>query len=126
MPILTASSCFYYLAIVITSAFLAIYYFYQKQFKHWDKYKIKHTKPKFPFGDFGFQILTETLGITIDKIYKSFPEEKVAGLWTTFQPILIARDPDVIKDIMVKEFMSFHDRGLYFNEKDDPLARKYI
>lgn len=124
MALLTSSWCFDF-AIVITSVFLAIWQFYKKSFKHWDKLKIKHTVPKFPFGDFGFSIVNENMAVTTDRIYRSFPEEKVVGMWNTFQPTLLVRDADVIKDVLVKEFMSFHDRGFYVNEKVDPLSGKH-
>lgn len=31
-------------------------------------------------------------------------------------------DPDLIRFVMTKEFSSFHDRGMYCNEKIDPLS----
>lgn len=124
MALLTGSY-FLDLAILTTSVFFAIYHLYQKSFKHWEKYKIKHSQPKFPFGDLGLS-LQENRTITVDRYYRSFPEEKVVGLWSFFQPLLIIRDVDIVKDILVKEFMSFHDRGFYVNEKDDPLSGNYL
>lgn len=37
-------------------------------------------------------------------------------------PHLIINDPELIRLIMVKDFNNFHDRGLYFNKKIDPLT----
>ena len=31
-------------------------------------------------------------------------------------------DPNLIRDVLAKEFANFHDRGIYCNEKIDPLT----
>ena len=38
------------------------------------------------------------------------------------RPLLMINDPDLIRIILVKEFNKFTDRGLYHNEKVDPLT----
>lgn len=38
------------------------------------------------------------------------------------KPFLIVNDPDLIRDVLAKEFASFHDRGLFCNEEIDPLS----
>nr|ABN80240.1 cytochrome P450 [Liposcelis bostrychophila] len=122
MAILTSCWCID-LGIILIGAFIGIYNFYQKKFKHWKKYNIPHSKPKFPFGDLiSITTMGENFVLTLDRIYKSFEKEKVGGIWAFFHPILIVRDVEVIKDILVKEFMSFHDRGVPVDEKNDPLS----
>ena len=121
MALLTSCWCTDF-ALLFIGAFVGVYYFYQKKFKHWDKYKIPHTTPKFPFGDVGLTTINENIVISLDRIYKSFPKEKVVGIWSFFQPILIPRDVEVIKDILVKDFMNFHDRGIPADEENDPLS----
>lgn len=37
-------------------------------------------------------------------------------------PRLFLRDPDLIKDVLVKDFSTFHDRGVYMNEDVEPLS----
>lgn len=37
-------------------------------------------------------------------------------------PILLINDPELIRFVLVKEFSKFRDRGLYFNDKVDPLT----
>lgn len=106
------------------TAFTVLYKYFQKQFKHWDKYNIPHTNPKFPFGDLGLTVFYECFAMSLDKIYKAFEKEKVIGIWSACQPILLLKDLDVIKDVLVKEFMSFHDRGMPVDEENDPLSGK--
>lgn len=39
-----------------------------------------------------------------------------------YKPFLIVNDPNLIRDVLTKEFTSFHDRGIFCNEKIDPLS----
>jgi len=63
-----------------------------------------------------------SIGIVFKNLYNKFKGEPYFGAWIFFRPTLVVRDPELIKNIFVKDFMSFHDRGIYVNEKDDPLA----
>lgn len=121
MAILTSSWALDLVAVSI-SIFSAVYLFFQQSYKHWTKLKVPHTQPKFPFGDFGITELSNRPCEVLDKIYKSYDGEKIVGVWSTLFPMLIVRDLDIIRDILVKEFESFHERGSYVNEKVDPLS----
>lgn len=39
-----------------------------------------------------------------------------------YKPFLIVNDPDLIRNILTKEFTNFHDRGIFYNEEIDPLS----
>lgn len=39
------------------------------------------------------------------------------------KPRLVLLDPELIKNIMTKDFNHFTDRPGYINEKDDPLSK---
>ncbi|XP_011705146.1 PREDICTED: cytochrome P450 6d3-like [Wasmannia auropunctata] len=43
-------------------------------------------------------------------------------MYSFFKPNLVIADPDLIQMVLAKEFKSFHDRGLFCNEKTDPLS----
>lgn len=43
-------------------------------------------------------------------------------MYTFHKPCLVVADPDIIRNVLTKEFTSFHDRGVYCNEKVDPLS----
>ncbi|XP_048504926.1 cytochrome P450 6a2-like isoform X2 [Athalia rosae] len=38
------------------------------------------------------------------------------------KPILVIRDPELVRFILAKNFTHFHDRGVYCNEEFDPLS----
>ena len=43
-------------------------------------------------------------------------------MYTFHKPSLVIADPDLIRMVMTKEFLHFHDRGIYCNEEVDPLS----
>lgn len=51
-----------------------------------------------------------------------YKEHRVIGIYFFHKPNLIIADLDLIRVVLTKEFGSFHDRGVYCNEKNDPLS----
>ncbi|KAI7815575.1 cytochrome p450 [Rhyzopertha dominica] len=43
------------------------------------------------------------------------------GLYITFVPIYVPVDPEIVGNILVRDFNSFTERGLYYDEEIDPL-----
>lgn len=39
-----------------------------------------------------------------------------------YQPVLMINDPELIRQVLIKDFNKFRDRGLYHNETVDPLT----
>lgn len=51
-----------------------------------------------------------------------YKEHRAFGIYVFFKPNLIITDPDLIRMVLTKEFKNFHDRGVFCNEKIDPLT----
>lgn len=101
----------------------AIYLFYKRSFSYFSSRKIPHVQPSFPFGNVKGIGRTAQMGQMIQHFYDRFKAiDKVCGVYFFAQPVYILCDLDVIKDVLVKNFNQFHDRGLYHNERDDPLS----
>lgn len=47
---------------------------------------------------------------------------KFGGMFSSIKPILIVTDLDLLQNILVKDFNYFHDRGMYYNVKHDPVS----
>jgi len=59
-------------------------------------------------------------------LYDYFPNAKYIGLISFGTPTVLLRDPELIKDVMVKDFESFPDHQSFFDENVDPLFGKNI
>jgi len=101
----------------------AVYVYFKVSFNYWKKRNVPYAKPTFPFGNFGDKILLrEPLGHVFANIYKELDGEKYGGTYALTKPGFIFRDPDIIKNVLVKDFSSFHDRGLFTDEELEPLT----
>lgn len=54
--------------------------------------------------------------------YTKYKNHRAFGMYTFFKPNLVIADLDLIQTVLTKEFKSFHDRGIFCNEKIDPLS----
>jgi cytochrome P450 family 6 len=61
-------------------------------------------------------------GCVIRDIYNSLEGHRYGGVYMICRPRLFLREPDLIKDVLVKDFSTFHDRGVYMNEETNPLS----
>ncbi|XP_045535826.1 cytochrome P450 9e2 [Papilio machaon] len=57
----------------------------------------------------------------IDAVYKQFPDERYIGYTQGTTPIILIRDPEIIKSITVKDFDHFVDRKQFISEDVEPL-----
>jgi cytochrome P450 family 6 len=61
-------------------------------------------------------------GYLTKDFYTSLEGHRYGGMYIISRPLLFLRDPDLIKDVLVKDFATFHDRGVYMNEEIEPLS----
>lgn len=114
------------LSILLSAVIAAIYLFYKHKFQFWRNYNIPQTIPTIPFGDLQGAVLSEAIGVIFQNLYNQFKGERFFGSYSLFKPVLVVRDPELIKSIFVKDFMTFHDRGIFVNERDDPLSGTHV
>lgn len=77
----------------------------------------------FPLGNFWKVGMTVHFIEKINEIYREFRgKDLLCGFYILTQPAYLILDLDLIKNILVKDFYHFHDRGLYHNEETDPLS----
>lgn len=82
-------------------------------FKYFTKRKIPFSQPVMSQGAMPFLLW---------QMYERAGNHKIFGFFVLWKPNILIKDPELIKDILVKNFSSFHDRGFYHNEKDEPLT----
>jgi cytochrome P450 family 6 len=103
-------------------ALTVIYVYFKVSFSYWKKRGVPTLNPTPPFGDIGAAFFKQKKSTEIIyESYKAFDGKKFGGLYGFTVPSLLVRDPEVIKDILVKDFDKFHSRGMVVNEKAEPL-----
>ncbi|NP_001106226.1 cytochrome P450 Cyp6b29 [Bombyx mori] len=92
---------------------LLLYLYFTRHFNYWKKRNVPGPKPVPLFGNLMESALRKkNIGIVFKELYENFPNEKVVGIYRMTTPCLLIRDQDVIKNIMIKDFDVFVDRGV--------------
>jgi len=112
------------LLISILCCLLGVLYIYLTQvYIYWKKRGVPFLEPSFPAGNVMELILAKrTIAEVYNDFYQNLSGHKFAGLYQIQRPVLIIMDPDLIKNILVKDFEHFQDHGLPFDEDFDPLG----
>lgn len=105
-------------AILATTLYLLI----QHRFRHWERLGLPFVKPSFPFGNF-FDTFSQRKNFSerSDDLYRSVDTPSV-GIFTGLIPTLLVRDPNLIRSVLIRDFNNFIDRGVYCDEKREPLS----
>nr|XP_046491929.1 uncharacterized protein LOC124223738 [Neodiprion pinetum] len=92
-------------------------------YNYWHSRNVDYVKPVIvPFGSLWPVLSVQTsLAEFLRETYMKFKTSRVVGIYTFYRPMLVVNDPELIRFILTKEFSHFHDRGLYINEKADPV-----
>ncbi|XP_059610495.1 probable cytochrome P450 6a14 [Phlebotomus argentipes] len=99
------------------------YLWVKKQFRFFEDKGIPFVKPTFPFGNLSGVGKDRHMGVFINEAYKELKgKDVVGGIFFFTSPSVMPLDLDFLKHVFVKDFQYFHDRGMYVNEKDDPLS----
>merc|ERR1712130_803880 len=99
-------------AAILWATLLALgYWWLCGKWKYWEEQGIPGPTPSLPAGNFGpiMPMKMHILDVFRD-LYHQFPGEKVIGIYTIHQPAMVVNDPDMARQILVKDFNHFVDR----------------
>jgi len=114
---------FLYVGALAACVLAVVYAYFKVSFSYWKKKNIPYVAPNFPFGNFADALFfRKSIGLIHEEFYKNLEGRKYGGIYACTKPMFLFRDPDIIKNVLVKDFISFHDRGLFIDEEIDPLT----
>ncbi|CAD1474802.1 unnamed protein product, partial [Heterotrigona itama] len=107
----------------VVALFLAFYYYSVSAFDFWKSRGVRGPKPVFFFGN-TIDVMFARIPIAyyIKSLYEEYKNEPMVGLYMRRSPVLILKDPELIKDVMIKDFVKFSDRGFTVHERTEPLS----
>lgn len=101
---------------------LCCYLYVKYKYEFWSRRKIPFIQPKFPFGNIkglGKTIHTSHL---MNKFYTNLKAKgDFGGIFMFLEPVVLVLNLDFLKNVFIKDFNYFTDRGLFYNEKE-PLS----
>ncbi|XP_058816025.1 uncharacterized protein LOC131679332 [Topomyia yanbarensis] len=108
--------------LLITVISLAVWYVRNK-YSYWERNGVPFMKPRFPFGNLqaiGRRVHSSQL---MTRFYREMKgKHPFGGIFFFTNPVALALDLEFVKNVLVRDFQYFHDRGMYYNEKDDPIS----
>nr|ARO50425.1 cytochrome P450 [Chironomus tentans] len=114
---------FYFIIAILSLAYI----FVKRQFNYWKNRGFLQADASFPLGTYQGCGTKWTSFEGINMQYKKFKGKAPAiGIYSFLSPSIFVLDPDLLKDILVRDFGSFHDRGMYYNKKDDPISANLL
>lgn len=107
--------------ILITTSLLV--YWVLNGLRYWKKRGILHDPPHILNGNCEGLKTKYHLQDIIKSYYQKYKgRAPFVGFYFFQQPLAFILDLDLIKNILIKDFSNFSNRGRYYNEKDDPLS----
>lgn len=98
----------------------ALYFYFRRNMNYWNDRGVPCLKPSLLFGSLNPSIHNN---VNMRISYEHFKfEHKVCGFYLLQSPRLIILDLDLIKNVLIKDFNNFVDRGMYNNAEGDPLS----
>lgn len=112
-----------FLSSLIGLAVAGVYLFLKKKFSYFDEKGIPYLPPEsWIFGNMTGVGRSIHMIDMLQKIYDHTKgKDVIAGFYAMHNPGLLITDLDLIKQITVKDFGSFTDRGMYVSD-DEPLT----
>ncbi|PSN52605.1 Cytochrome P450 6k1 [Blattella germanica] len=105
------------------STLVALLWYCTATFNYWRKKGVRTLNPLPLFGDVAKIILRrQSPALVFQQLYHQFQGEKYGGIYQARTPVLLVRDPELIKQILVKDFSFFPSKGVHADLKQDPLA----
>lgn len=109
----------------ISILLLAIYYHYSSCYNFWKSRNIPGPKPIIFFGNFLDVLLKrESMADWMKRLYDQYKNEPAFGIYIGTSPLLMPNNLDMIKDILIKDFSLFADRG--FKIYDEKVINNFI
>lgn len=111
-------------ALLVVGVVLALAYnFYYNKYTYWTRKGVPNEPPLPLIGNMKGLAKKYHLRDIIQRFYEQFKGKSlIAGLFMFFKPTAMIMDLDLIKQVLIKDFHHFQDRGLFNNPEDDPLT----
>lgn len=107
---------------IVLVALTCVYSYFKYTFLYWQRRGIKYVPATSPFGNFGPAFLQKKQMGEVGLDHYRNTTEPYIGLFACIRPVLLIRDPELIRHILIKDFQHFVDRGVYSDEKNDPVS----
>lgn len=127
MALLTSNWISDILFLTVATLAVMVYKRATKSSNYWKIRGVPYEKP-IPFlGNFASIIfLQKTVFQLLHRLYNKYKDTDYFGMFIFNQPYLVVRSPEIIQNILVKDFHIFSDHPSLCDEKVDPIGSKIL
>lgn len=110
------------LILISLLSFLILYSFLTWNYDFWRKQKIPSAPGELPLFGHMWSVLSlkQSFPSLAEKLYKTHSNSSMVGFFQFKTPSLLIRDPELVKNVLVSSFTSFHDNEIKLDSKLDP------
>lgn len=99
----------------------------RKMFLYWNDRGVNYEEPVFPFGNIKGVGKEKHFSEFNMKLYEKFKKKgRYFGMFLFINKVFVITDLDLIKQIFIKDFSNFNERGIYHNKRDDPISEHLL
>ncbi|XP_053697004.1 cytochrome P450 6a2-like [Sabethes cyaneus] len=114
---------FYLILLAVSLGFYVV----GRRYAYWKNRNVPYVEPSFPFGNLS-GMSKRHMALLAQDSYRQLKDcgKKFGGIFFFINPVALILDLDFAKDVFIKDFQYFHDRGVYSNEKADPITTHLV
>lgn len=111
------------LLFVLFPSCLYLYWYLKNAYSYFEQHGIPFMKPTWIFGNIkdAFLLKKHLFFVYLD-LYRKAENHDFIGIYSGTKPVVMVRDPELAKKILIKDFTYFTDRIFTINPKIEPLA----
>ncbi|XP_077296726.1 cytochrome P450 9e2-like [Arctopsyche grandis] len=115
------------LTLLIVILIISAYAFITRNNNYWKQKKVPFEKPTFFFGNYKPVFSgSKHFGLLYSHFYDKFKNAAYVGLYRLWTPDILIRDPELIRNVLVKDFQSFANNDFDLDPKVDPIFASNI
>ena len=104
-----------------------IFLFLKRKFSYWKDRGVPYIEPVIPFGNAkGLGKKMHISDFMINMYQQLKLKGPIGGIYIFIRSSAVVTDLDLVRQILVKDFSTFPNRGAYYNEADDPLSAHLV
>ncbi|XP_017879816.1 probable cytochrome P450 6a14 [Ceratina calcarata] len=107
----------------VAAVLFLVYRYFVSKLAFWQKRGVSGPNPSLLWGNFKDVFLGKiSFSKVLEDAYYNYRDESMVGLYAGHKPILVLRNPDLIKDVLIKDFPKFVDRSFKPTPEMEPLS----
>ena len=105
--------------LILISTIIITYFLLMQNFQYWKKRGVLQINPKPIFGNFArCCFMRMSAGLVLKEFYEKSDGLRYMGFYVFNKPCFLLRDPDLIKQILLRDFNFFADKYMEAGKSD--------